>query len=117
MKRILIIDDEKDLCGLIQAFLISKGYEVDCAHFLADAHVKWVANPPALVLLDNNLPDGMGLDMLEANLSLLSNTRIIMMTADIFVSNRKRASKLGIDFFLQKPSSMVTLQEMIQKSI
>ena len=69
------------------------------------------------ISLRNNLPDGMGLDMLEANLSLLSNTRIIMMTADIFVSNRERASKLGINFFIQKPFSMVTLQEMIQKSI
>ncbi len=76
MKRVLIIDDEKDLCELIKVFLSSKGYDVDCANCLADAHIKWDANPPALVLLDNNLPDGIGLDMLEANLSLLSDTRI-----------------------------------------
>jgi two-component system, OmpR family, response regulator len=76
LKRILIIDDEKDLCELIKVFPSSKGYDVDCANRLADAHIKWNANPPALVLLDNNLPDGIGLDMLEANLSLLSNTRI-----------------------------------------
>jgi two-component system OmpR family response regulator len=117
LKRILIVDDEKDLCEIMRSFLISKGYDVDCANNLREAHMKWDKDPPALVLLDNNLPDGLGLDMLEANYSLLDNTRVIMMTADIFVSNRERAKKLGIDLFLQKPFSLLKFLEMIQQTI
>ncbi len=117
MKRILIVDDEKDLCELIRAQLTSKGYEVECAHCLNEAHLKWDKNNPSLVLLDNNLPDGVGLDMLEANLPLLKNTSIIMMTADTYFSNRQRAEKLGIMHFLQKPFTFGNLHELINQAI
>jgi DNA-binding response OmpR family regulator len=117
LKRILIVDDERDLCGLMHTFLTSKGYDVDCAHSLLEARMKWYEKHPTLVLLDNNLPDGIGLDMLEQNLSLLNNTRIIMMTADIFASNRERAEKLGVDFFLLKPFSLFTLGTLIRQAI
>ncbi len=60
MKRVLIIDDEIDLCMLIQSYLSKKNYEVHTAHSLKDGFEKIESINPDVLLLDNNLPDGMG---------------------------------------------------------
>ncbi len=60
MKRVLIIDDEIDLCMLIQSYLSKKNYEVHTAHSLSDGFKKLDTISPDVLLLDNNLPDGMG---------------------------------------------------------
>lgn len=60
MKRVLIIDDEIDLCMLIRSYLSKKNYEVHTAHSLTDGLGKLEAIAPDVLLLDNNLPDGMG---------------------------------------------------------
>jgi two-component system OmpR family response regulator len=60
MKRVLIIDDEIDLCMLIQSYLSKKNYEVHTAHSLSEGFKKLETVSPDVLLLDNNLPDGMG---------------------------------------------------------
>lgn len=60
MKRVLIIDDEIDLCMLIKSYLSKKNYEVHTAHSLTDGFKKLESVSPDVLLLDNNLPDGMG---------------------------------------------------------
>ncbi len=60
MKRVLIIDDEIDLCMLIESYLSKKNYEVYTAHSLREGFMKLESFTPDILLLDNNLPDGMG---------------------------------------------------------
>lgn len=60
MKRVLIIDDEIDLCLLLQSYLSKRNYEVSTAHTLNDGFKKIETFSPDTLLLDNNLPDGMG---------------------------------------------------------
>jgi len=60
MKRVLIIDDEVDLCLLLTTYLSKKNYEVSTAHTLIDGFKKLEIFSPDILLLDNNLPDGMG---------------------------------------------------------
>jgi two-component system OmpR family response regulator len=60
MKRVLIIDDEIDLCTLIRSYLSKKNYEVYTAHSLSEGFKKLESIAPDVLLLDNNLPDGMG---------------------------------------------------------
>lgn len=80
MKRVLIIDDEIDLCSLVKSYLTRKNYEVITAHTLSDGIEKLERFNPDVLLLDNNLPDGMGwkiADLLherfpEMNITLLS---------------------------------------------
>lgn len=60
MKRVLIIDDEEDLCMLVQSYLSKKNYEVATAYTLTDGFRKLETFSPDVLLLDNNLPDGMG---------------------------------------------------------
>ncbi|MEO7768228.1 MAG: response regulator [Ferruginibacter sp.] len=60
MKTVLIVDDEEDMCSMIKLFLTKKNYEVHIAHTLTEGIKKMKSIVPDSLLLDNNLPDGMG---------------------------------------------------------
>jgi DNA-binding response OmpR family regulator len=62
MKKVLIIDDEVDLCLMIRQFLRKRNYDVHIAHTLNDGLSHLNAITPDVLFLDNNLPDGMGWD-------------------------------------------------------
>ena len=59
-QKVLIIDDEQDQCMLIALFLTRKNYEVFCAYTLTDGLTKLKDSHPDILLLDDNLPDGLG---------------------------------------------------------
>ena len=63
-KKVLIIDDEVDLCLLMRAFFIRKNYEVHIAHTLHDGMNRLYQINPDFLLIDYNLPDGLGWDKL-----------------------------------------------------
>lgn len=59
-RKILIIDDEIDLCILLREYFVRKKYEVTVAHTLNDGKVLLNKEHPNILFLDNNLPDGTG---------------------------------------------------------
>jgi DNA-binding NtrC family response regulator len=59
-KKVLIIDDELDLCVLLKSYLVSRHYDVDMANTLTDGLSKINSFNPDILFLDNNLPDGSG---------------------------------------------------------
>ena len=59
-KKVLIIDDEMDLCHLLKEYFLRKNYEVNVAHTLKEGKELLVADHPDILFLDNNLPDGVG---------------------------------------------------------
>jgi two-component system, OmpR family, response regulator len=116
-KNILIVDDESDLCELLQTIFKSENFNIDCAYSLSEGKSKWRDQNPPVVLLDNNLPDGYGIDMIEDNKSLLDKSKVIMITASTFPSIRQRAKDVGIHYFIQKPFSLRTIRELIQQIV
>ena len=117
MKTILIIDDEPDLCAFLKHMLTKEDFQVDCAHTLAEANVKLNMHPhPGVVLLDNNLPDGMGLDYMHSHPVEFAGSNVIMITADPAPSIREKAASEGISHFLQKPFSLSHVREMIDET-
>jgi two-component system OmpR family response regulator len=62
MKKILIIDDEQDLCFLLKAYLIVRHNQVIVANTLHDGMFQIKNFHPDILFLDNNLPDGHGWD-------------------------------------------------------
>jgi DNA-binding response OmpR family regulator len=60
LKKVLIIDDEIDLSLLLQSYLTRKGYDVHITHTIEDGLAKLKELDPAILFLDNNLPDGTG---------------------------------------------------------
>ena len=80
-KSVLIIDDEKDLCEVMSRVLKKDGYAVDCAFNLAEASQKLGAHPD-IVILDNNLPDGTGLEYIQRQPVEFIHSFVILITAD-----------------------------------
>jgi DNA-binding response OmpR family regulator len=63
-KKVLIIDDEVDLCLLMKTYFLRKNYEVYIAHTLADGISRLNEIIPDYLFIDYNLPDGLGWDKL-----------------------------------------------------
>lgn len=59
-KKVLIIDDEIDLCLLLKSYFLRKNYEVYLAHTLEQGIDFLRTIKPDMLFLDNNLPDGIG---------------------------------------------------------
>jgi DNA-binding NtrC family response regulator len=59
-KKVLIIDDEIDLCHLLKSYFLRNNYEVYLSHTLEQGLSFIKTLQPEIVFLDNNLPDGIG---------------------------------------------------------
>jgi two-component system, response regulator, stage 0 sporulation protein F len=113
-QKILLIDDEEDFCSLILRILSEADYQTACAFSLAEGKRKWELWQPAIVLLDYNLPDGTGLDLLESNPHFLRQSLVVLITADAQESTRERAKRLGVPVLMHKPFSMYDLRRVIE---
>lgn len=60
MKKILVIDDEKDFGLLMQSFFVARNFKVVLAHTIADGLRLLETERPDFILLDNDMPDGAG---------------------------------------------------------
>lgn len=117
--NIVIIEDEVDLGILIQKFLLrqvkakSPDTTVKVATTISDGLTYVNELKPQWVFLDNNLPDGKGINEIEAIKAL--GIRIVMMSA---MSNlREEALKKGADYFLDKPISFVEITKIINNQL
>ncbi len=97
---LLIIDDEPDVCILLRRMLRHQFARIEYAHTLSDANLWASLIAPEVILLDNNLPDGHGLDYIAAFKSLLPASRIVMISA---MDIHQEALAAGADYFLSKP--------------
>jgi len=59
-RKVLIIDDEIDLCHLLKSYFLRKNYEVYLSHTLEQGLSFLRTLQPEIIFLDNNLPDGTG---------------------------------------------------------
>ncbi len=113
-KKILVIDDEKDFCELIRKMLIRDNYLVDCAFSLQEAADK-LQQHPNIVLLDNNLPDGLGIDYLMMHPTDFLDCAIIMITADPTDRLRRNAAAEGVVDIIEKPFSVSRIKETLKR--
>ena len=81
--KILIIEDEFELCLLVKLHLLAKGYEVEMAYNLKDGMERLNTYHPDIVFLDNNLPDGQGWEKVSEIAAKNPNMRINLITGDM----------------------------------
>lgn len=102
-KKILVVDDEKELLNMIQDILWSNGfYNVYTAESCRDAIEIVKAQPIALCVLDINLPDGNGFSLFN-DLRRLTNAPVIFLTARGEANDKLNGLSLGADDYIVKP--------------
>jgi DNA-binding response OmpR family regulator len=111
---VLIIEDEEDLALLLRTQL-SERYETNVVQTLRDAIPFLRDNRPDVVLLDNNLPDGLGLYFLPTIFTYSERSAVIMMSALCSSAIEKEAIELGALAFLEKPFKMAEIKETIRR--
>lgn len=114
--RVLIIDDEKEICYLVKRTLEKHGDEVNTAHTVEDGR-KLTEEPYDVVLLDIQLPDGNGIDMVPDIKSAQTDAKIIVISAYNLPGEVKKARKMGVDAFIGKPFSMPEISELINEVV
>jgi two-component system OmpR family response regulator len=102
-KKILIIDDEEDICRLLKNFFERRNIRVEYAKTLYTGIKLLQEFRPDIVFLDNNLPDGVGLNEIQTIRKVDSRVQIIMISAMNHL--REKALDTGVDYFLEKPIS------------
>lgn len=104
MKRILIVDDEKEIVRTVRAYLNNEGFKTYAAYDGEQALRAWEEKQPDLIVLDLMLPKLSGIDVTK-EIRKKSNTPIIMLTAKAAESDRIVGLELGADDYIVKPFS------------
>ena len=113
--RILIVDDDRTQCDMLQGFLAKQGYDILTAAGGREALRIFAAEPIHLVLLDHRMDDMNGDEVLQRMRELSPVVRAIMITAYGSVKTAVRVMQLGADDFIEKPVDLVELLQKIRR--
>ncbi len=102
VKKVLIIEDEGDMCLLLNILLKGKEMELDHVKNLSDATDYLQGEQPAVIILDNKLPDGFGVDFINYLKKDYPQIKIIMISG-FDGSVKDIAMENGADVYLEKP--------------
>ena len=115
--QIVIVEDDKDLAGGLCKALKGENRSIVWCEDLGSARDQIFLTRPALVLLDINLPDGNGLDLVkeirEKNLSV----PIILVSANDTDSDIVRGLEIGADDYVTKPFSLSVLRARVNTQL
>ncbi|RYY54093.1 MAG: response regulator [Chitinophagaceae bacterium] len=113
----LIIDDDKDFCQLLETMLDSSKFSTQSVHTLAQAEPALQRTHPQIVLLDNHLPDGRGLDFIRNIREFDPAIRIIMITADANSNIAVTSLERGVNHFIAKPFSFKSIVDKLENML
>jgi DNA-binding response OmpR family regulator len=111
--KVLIIEDEGDMCLLLNILLNGKELELDHVKSILSAEEYLKQENPKVILLDNKLPDGFGIDFISFIKANYPAVKIIMISG-YDGSAKDVALENGADLFLEKPFSKDQLYEAIK---
>ena len=112
----LVVDDEVDLCRLMQITLTKMGIKSDVAYTLSQAKSYWDENDYDFCLTDLKLPDGSGLDLVKY-ISNSSDTPVAVITAHGSMDLAIEALKLGAFDFVNKPLELPRLRQLVENAL
>lgn len=112
-KKILVVDDEVDICKIISRFLKEKGYTAVIANNGKEALEKLSTEKPDLILLDIRMPDMDGVECLRKILRRNRSVVVIMVTCVTDIDIAKKAIEFGAKDYITKPIGFEALQTAI----
>ncbi len=103
--RVFIVDDDAEIRRLLRALLAGAGYEIEEFPLIGDVLARIRIDSPDLILLDLQLPDGNGHEVLEAIRSDPSTRLlpVVMLTGFATKDEKLRATREGVTDFIAKP--------------
>ena len=111
VKKALVVEDEGEMGLLLNIFIDERKLELDYVKDLLSAQDYLEKEQPAIIILDNKLPDGFGVDFINYIKKKHPSVKIIMISG--FSSVRDVALENGADVFLEKPFTRDQLHEAI----
>ncbi len=117
MAKMLVVDDEIEICDFLREFFIEKGYTVYTAP-TGDVALKIVAEKrPDILLLDIMMPGKSGLETLREAKKILPTLKVIMVSALETTDKIEAAMKLGADNYITKPLSLDYLESDVRAKV
>ena len=114
MAKVLIVDDEQDICEITSFLFESNGHETDVAYDANEGFDKVASFAPDIVISDIRMPGGGGISLLERISSLQGNKPIVfLITGYADISKEEAISKGAVDIF----SKPIRLQEIYDRVI
>ena len=102
MKKILVVDDDKNICELLSLYLKNDGYDVVFAHDGSEAVTKAKEEKPHIVILDVMMPVINGWEACKL-IRQFTDVPIIMLTALDSLENKVQGLNIGADDYIVKP--------------
>ncbi len=113
MKKILVVEDERQIARMVQAYLSKEGFRVEVAFDGEEGWIRFREGKPDLVILDLMLPRLHGLE-LARRIRGQSTVPIIMLTARAEEADRVAGLELGADDYVTKPFSLRELAARVR---
>ncbi len=117
LPRVLLVEDARALAETYRAYLEPQGLEVDLAETGAEAMERIAADAPGVVVLDINLPDGNGLDLLKRIKARATPCEVVLITGKASVSIAVEAMREGAFDFVMKPFTADRLRVTVRNAL
>lgn len=113
MLRLLVVDDEADICGFVKGFFSERGFDVYSASNGAEALETMIKVHPDIVLLDVKMPVMDGMETLRRIREGSDPVRIIMITAIDEADTVEEARAQGVTEYITKPLLLEQLERTV----
>ena len=111
--NILIVEDEGDICLILNLMLKKDDVEIEHVNTLAKADKFLKEQTPQIIIMDNKLPDGLGIDHITKIKADYPSLKIVMITGNAANSDKETALQNGADIFLAKPFTKEQIQSAL----
>lgn len=115
--RILVVDDEAEICRLLNEILRDEGYAVDIAQNAQQARELYSNGEYSLVLLDIWMPDMDGITLLREWSNHQLTCPVVMMSGHGTIEAAVEATRLGAFDFIEKPLSLSKLLQVVKQAL
>ncbi len=112
--KILVIDDEVEICEMLKDFLTKEGYDVITTTSAMDGIDKAVTEKPHLICLDIRMPEMDGIEVMRHIRRIDKEVTILMATAVMDDAVSAEAAKLGAYDYIIKPFDLNYLKKILQ---
>ena len=117
MRKMLIVDDEPEICDFLKAFFEDRDFEVQTSFSGTQALEVLEGWKPHVILLDVHMPGMDGMRVLTHIKQNYPHLKVIMVTAIETREKIEEAMRLGADNYITKPLSLEYLEKDVQEKI